>query len=375
MSLPMHHADVRKGEFSRRFIFNRGFCIKACAVCLTIRGVFDRTKPWRNGTVATIARYEAVGPRQFCADDRICSTAQAIDVWQVGARRLDYLIEHNRNFLPNNSTFHWLEDQPMNTAALELSAQLSGEGVVTNLHEAYRSLRPVAYRADLLRIALLYVHGGLWMDHKVALSRPITTFCNLTSTSQLILPLDFKRNGVRSVSITILFSTPKHPMTAHILREVVKNVLSRDYSDSTLAITGPLAFYRAYKSSEDYKTNGNISQIGVVRDLEFAGTGKEDVFFDFFERDRLVPYELSNGHLVHYRRFYKKTIDAPDAMVAFLVEGERDFGAWLPALSQKYSDLYRDHAVFCSEPGPAILCDPDAMADDPHGLGGYWGSL
>ncbi len=105
---------------------------------------------------------------------------------------------------------------------------------------AWRSLVPGAFRADVLRLALLWLRGGLWSD----------------LTQRALVPLDaLTRPGTLCVCLehahpwqlyqALLSAPPRHPAVRAMLELVLENVERRSYGTSALDVTGPAAVGRA----------------------------------------------------------------------------------------------------------------------------------
>lgn len=53
-----------------------------------------------------------------------------------------------------------------------------------------KQLRPVAYRSDLWRAMGVWDTGGLYLDHKMVLTLPLSDWANLTNPDEIVLPKD-----------------------------------------------------------------------------------------------------------------------------------------------------------------------------------------
>jgi hypothetical protein len=114
----------------------------------------------------------------FVAEAKTEPTPSAIphDVWQTGPQSefadVQVLVKHNRKLLPNDTTFHYFNDDSRDLSMHNLSVILASEGVVNGSYDAYMDLVPFAFRADLWRAAMVWVHGGIYLDHKMVLKQP-----------------------------------------------------------------------------------------------------------------------------------------------------------------------------------------------------------
>lgn len=74
------------------------------------------------------------------------------------------------------------------------------------------------HRADLFRYCVLYVHGGLYLDIKTELVRPLLQVCDLSAHS-LYTVLNYRSNQIYQ---GILFARPGHPLIHRLIQNVVK---------------------------------------------------------------------------------------------------------------------------------------------------------
>lgn len=110
-----------------------------------------------------------------------------------------------------------------------------GEGVEW---EAYDSLIPGAYKADLFRYLLLYSHGGWWSDICQAFLVPANSIIenNIVAVvcKDSILALHY------ALYNAVIYSRfPNHPMMKALIDESITRIKNKDYGRGSLDITGP----------------------------------------------------------------------------------------------------------------------------------------
>jgi mannosyltransferase OCH1-like enzyme len=98
--------------------------------------------------------------------------------------------------------------------------------------EAYSKLQIGAARADLWRIAILYRHGGIYMDMDAALSWPPEFLLGSDQTE-----LFARENGGRRTNY-FLATVPAHPVLADIATKIVENISANSIT-SVYDMTGP----------------------------------------------------------------------------------------------------------------------------------------
>jgi glycosyltransferase involved in cell wall biosynthesis len=147
--------------------------------------------------------------------------------------------------------------------------------------DAYDSLKPYAYKADLARYCIAYIHGGWYVDINIEIvSRPPAT-----KRIDMCLIRDYN-SGTRTapwqIANGLFYSTPKHPALKIAIDMVVDNVKKEYHGKRSLSITGPELFGRAiaqYGYDEDdtsylvgdFINNAKINRkVFVFNNVEFA---------------------------------------------------------------------------------------------------------
>lgn len=122
---------------------------------------------------------------------------------------------------------------------------------------AYDTLIPGAYKADLWRYCILYKNGGIYLDIKYKPHNGFK-FINLTEKEHWVLDAD--KNGVYNA---LMVCKPNNPILLQAINRVVENVRNRYYGSNCLQPTGPLMladfFCRKTKNNFDMKHEYLIS--------------------------------------------------------------------------------------------------------------------
>lgn len=104
---------------------------------------------------------------------------------------------------------------------------------------AYDKLIPGAYKADLWRCCVLYIHGGIYMDIKLNCINGFRLI-ELTESNHLVkdrpLPL--------SIYNALMVSQKGNPLLWNVIRTIVSNVKNNYYGSSPLDPTGPMLLGR-----------------------------------------------------------------------------------------------------------------------------------
>jgi mannosyltransferase OCH1-like enzyme len=112
---------------------------------------------------------------------------------------------------------------------------------------AYNSLIPGAYKADLWRYCILYINGGIYLDIKYG-SMNNFKFINMTESEHFVLDAD--NNGIYNALLVCL---PKNPKLLKAINSIVENVKHKYYGNHCLEITGPLLLKNFFTQSEKNK--------------------------------------------------------------------------------------------------------------------------
>jgi mannosyltransferase OCH1-like enzyme len=157
-------------------------------------------------------------------------------------RRIDGLMEQNPEF-----EFHLYDDDD----CYNFIKYYFDKSVL----DAFVSLVPGAYKADLWRLCVLYVHGGIYLDIKLL---GINGFKFINMVDQEHFVKDRKGNWIWNA---LIISKPKSPFVMKCIESIVVNVQCKYYGLTPLSPTGPALL-------------GKISlEIPVNLDLTFDQSG------------------------------------------------------------------------------------------------------
>lgn len=115
-----------------------------------------------------------------------------------------------------------------------------------NVLDAYRTLLPYAYKADLARYCILYVYGGWYVDINIRMLEIPDV-----SGYDLFLIRDYN-NGVHTapwqLANGVIYAAPGHPVFKITIDAIVENCANMYYGKRTLSPTGPELFGRCVAS-------------------------------------------------------------------------------------------------------------------------------
>lgn len=109
---------------------------------------------------------------------------------------------------------------------------------------AFDSLIPGAYKADLWRYCILYKNGGVYLDIKYA---PVNgfKFINLMEKEHWVLDMD--KNGIYNA---LIVCKPNNEILLRAINKVVENVKNRFYGSNCLHPTGPIMLAEFFTQSD-----------------------------------------------------------------------------------------------------------------------------
>jgi mannosyltransferase OCH1-like enzyme len=114
--------------------------------------------------------------------------------------------------------------------------------------EAFQALRPGAYKADLWRLCILYIHGGYYMDIKLS---PLKNFRLIELSENEHYVLDRPDHSLHIYN-ALMVCKANNPFLFQCIRQIVKNVQTKYYGEWCLSPTGPELLGRIASS---YKLN------------------------------------------------------------------------------------------------------------------------
>lgn len=179
---------------------------------------------------------------------------------------------------------HMFNDTTMTESVKLIAQQLEEEAGVSGAWEAYKMLRPWAYRVDLWRLMILWSEGGVYLDAKMEIVAPLSSWATLAEDEELgsctdkIAPWRTSDGHQSSALWNAVMSARKgSPLLLDAIRLIIKNVDAQAYGlvgeekayagqwQSMLAITGPILLgfaARNYKHRISCTFNGGLS--GVI---------------------------------------------------------------------------------------------------------------
>ena len=156
-------------------------------------------------------------------------------IWQTWSTKIlpkfmqenvNKLIEENKDF-----EYHFFDDNDCyefikNNFDLEVS-------------EVFLNLIPGAYKADLWRYCVLYIHGGIYMDIKYRTINKFNLNSILDSEHYIMDRLDHFEKGTIGIHQSFLVCAKNNPLMLRCIKQIIENYKNNFYGYSALHPTGP----------------------------------------------------------------------------------------------------------------------------------------
>lgn len=147
----------------------------------------------------------------------------------------------------------------------------------TRVLNAYDTLVPGAFKADLWRYCILYLQGGVYVDVDMVAILPLKEI--IEPDDEFISVRDHDPNAIFNAFIAC---KPQHPFLKEMIDYVVNSVETRYYGRSCLDPTGPLGF-------------GKVLQ-GM---LDIDGIFKTDTIKTEKYNLKLLDFPAGQDHILH----------------------------------------------------------------------------
>ena len=138
--------------------------------------------------------------------------------------------------------------------------------------QSYDSLIPGAFKADLWRYCVLYIHGGIYLDIKYQCENGFKLTRLLTDSSSWV-----NEDDKQVIYTGLLVCEPKNAKMWKSIQQLVKNVKNKYYGRECTSPTGPDLFGKYFTEYEKSKIhyyyyderypNSDLEKRGFIKDL------------------------------------------------------------------------------------------------------------
>ncbi len=156
---------------------------------------------------------------------------------------------------------------------------------------AFKTLVPGAYKADLWRCCVLYIHGGIYLDIKF---RCYKNFKLLTLTDKEHFCYDRAEHFPGSFGLynAIMICKPKTSFLKDAIDTIVKNVKTFHYGLNPLYVTGPGMLGLIYEKHYSDRNNIDINNLASCTEIENKGKKIMEHYPEYrSEQGRTIGYK------------------------------------------------------------------------------------
>ncbi len=185
---------------------------------------------------------------------------------------------------------------------------------------AYDDIIPGAYKADLFRYCVLYITGGVYVDTGMIDLCPLDDV--IKDNDVFLSPED---NGIVGILNGFICCQAGNPIIGEAIRLSVLNIQNREYTHSSLGITGPLLLSKAFFNITGYCVQAGRDYGNGVRLLTY-----------------FRPYECASGEIHGPSIITGKDVRIISTRSPMYRRDQK----WYNNKKPNYSDLWRDRKVY-----------------------------
>ena len=158
---------------------------------------------------------------------------------------------------------------------------------------AFDKLIPGAYKSDLWRYCVLYINGGVYLDIKFKIIKPLHTY---VKKDTIIFVKDLVSNNIYNA---IMIASPNLPIFKHAINNIVHNVKNNYYGNSPLDPTGPELLGKLIKKHNytKYVTLYLATATSLYQEIKNIKTN--EIYFQSYLMYRLEQYFIQKKKHYH----------------------------------------------------------------------------
>lgn len=176
--------------------------------------------------------------------------------------------------------------------------------------QAYNSLNPGAYRADLFRLCILYINGGIYGDLTQTYLVPIKNIVNLEKDT-LVLVRDYinENQTTNGIYQSFLIAEKGNLFLKKAIEQIVLNVKNKYYGINSLDPTGPYLCRRVFQNySGAYKLELELNPFDY-KSIRNIRTGERVIITKLPNHDQLIN---KNKQTDYHQMWLNKNIYTKD---------------------------------------------------------------
>lgn len=185
--------------------------------------------------------------------------------------------------------------------------------------EAYESLIPGAYKADIFRLAFLYEYGGWYLDVSMCVDSNMIPLDHLAQQRDLVVVRDLPGEN-HTIYQALIGCTAKHPIIQYILDSITKLVLKRIKPVEPLSLTGPGAFGSSlnaalgrplFSSFVGYEHPDIVFLDNNGKQVQCKGKSVVNIKYPDWAQDRFDTFSTHYSTLFHGNQLYLHRVERP----------------------------------------------------------------
>lgn len=175
-----------------------------------------------------------------------------------------------------------------------------------NILDAYDTLIPGAYKADLFRYCYLYINGGIYIDCKKICKVPFRDF--IKQNDEVVLVKDLQRTAFYNAFMCM---TKDQIGLLNCINDIKYNTLNETLN-SVLMISGPQLLYKHFRNYNPILINKKLDNINTYHKtaIVIPGSQKKDIvlLYDYktYYSENYTSYnKLYKQKKVYFKKVYK----------------------------------------------------------------------
>jgi mannosyltransferase OCH1-like enzyme len=152
----------------------------------------------------------------------------------------------------------------------DMCRQFISDNFGQNIVDVFKGLKPGAYKADLFRYCILYIHGGVYMDVKLKLHMKLKDLINKYGGEVFVKDPDwFPDSCKRGCNNGFIICKKNNPVFLDCIHQIEQNYKDKYYGENFLYPTGPCLLGYIIRSKYDHiKYNLHIGKEGYFNILD-----------------------------------------------------------------------------------------------------------
>ena len=222
---------------------------------------------------------------------------------------------------------NWAEETKTFADVLELDIKIWDDESILNMIKnnyenkillAFLKINPYAYKSDFARLLVLYVFGGWYSDFGTKFLTKVDP-----GDSELIFFYDHIAEtmyGHGAIQNSIIYAKKGNETLGYLINNLADMVLSEDYGQNALDVTGPLRLFSLLKNRESflkekefmYDCGKTLVALNDYSNTSLRGTPKyKKIVSDIFSGKRITVtsvYDMGGVPFAVYKDFEKNAM-------------------------------------------------------------------